>query len=120
MVADLWACGAACVDDAPPFEREKTTIATNRTSFDKMQRDRAKKARAALKREKRQGIGDGLEATSDVDVTGDPVASTDELLSPSELLHRVEDLHRRFEAKQIDFETFEEEKADLMRRLPID
>jgi hypothetical protein len=32
----------------------------------------------------------------------------------------VEDLHRRFESKQIDFETFEEEKADLMRRLPVD
>ena len=81
-----------------------------------MQRDRAKKARAALKREKRQGNVD--EPTVDPDELGPP-ASSDEELSPAELLHRVEDLHRRFDAKQIDFETFEEEKAELMRRLPI-
>ncbi len=83
-----------------------------------MQRDRAKKARAALKREKRQGNVDE-NATPPEEMTGPP-ESSDEELSPAELLHRVEDLHRRFDAKQIDFEAFEEEKAELMRRLPID
>ncbi len=83
-----------------------------------MQRDRAKKARAALKREKRQGNVDENAATPD-EITSMP-ESPDEALSPAELLHRVEDLHRRFDAKLIDFEAFEEEKAELMRRLPID
>ncbi len=83
-----------------------------------MQRDRAKKARAALKRERRQGNVDAPAVTDEV--PSGPTESSDEVLSPAELLHRVEDLHRRFDAKQIDFETFEEEKAELMRRLPID
>ncbi len=101
-----------------PIDREKIVIATNRTSFDKMQRDRAKKARAAMKREKRQGNATEPETQSDEFPAA--VVDTDEELSPSELLHRVEDLHRRFEAKQISFEEFEDEKAELMRRLPID
>jgi hypothetical protein len=83
-----------------------------------MQRDRAKKARAALKREKRQGNLD--EAAAPPEEGAEPMPSSDEELSPAELLHRVEDLHRRFDAKLIDFEAFEEEKAELMRRLPID
>ena len=83
-----------------------------------MQRDRAKKARAALKREKRQGNVDENAGAPD-EITSRP-ESSDEELSPAELLHRVEDLHRRFDAKLIDFEAFEEEKAELMRRLPID
>ena len=83
-----------------------------------MQRDRAKKARAALKREKRQGNVDENASAPD-EITSLP-ESSDEELSPAELLHRVEDLHRRFDAKLIDFEAFEEEKAELMRRLPID
>ncbi len=83
-----------------------------------MQRDRAKKARAALKREKRQGNAE--ENPTPAEDGAAPLASSDEELSPAELLHRVEDLHRRFDAKQIDFEAFEEEKAELMRRLPID
>jgi hypothetical protein len=82
-----------------------------------MQRDRAKKARAAQKRERRQGNAEPVEPT---DGELAPVAATDEQLSPAELLRRVEDLHRRFENKQIDFEAFEEEKAELMRRLPVD
>jgi len=83
-----------------------------------MQRDRAKKARAAAKRERRQGQREPGEDTFSDEPT--PPPSGEGALSPSELLARVEDLHRRFENKQIDFETFEEEKAELMRRLPID
>lgn len=82
-----------------------------------MQRDRAKKARAAAKRERRQGHADpSADRTEEVA----PPAPGEGALSPAELLARVEDLHRRFDSKQIDFETFEEEKAELMRRLPVD
>jgi hypothetical protein len=99
------------------IDREKIAIATNRTSFDKMQRDRAKKARAAMKREKRQGnVVEPAEPTEDLPRAVDPEGE----LSPTELLRRVEDLHRRFESKKISFEEFEDEKAELMRRLPVD
>ena len=96
-------------------------MGAQRTSFEKLQRDRAKKAKAAAKREKRQGG----EVDAPVDIIDDeatPLAGDDHdgELSASELLDRVEALHRRFEAKQITFEEFEEEKAELMRRLPID
>ena len=96
-------------------------MGAQRTSFEKLQRDRAKKAKAAAKREKRQG-GE-VDAPADIlDDETAPLAGADHEgeLSASELLDRVEALHRRFEAKQISFEEFEEEKAELMRRLPID
>jgi hypothetical protein len=91
-------------------------MAAQRTSFEKLQRDRAKKAKAAAKREKR------LDKT--------PEAEPDELeplttapgteLSAAELLARVEEIHRLFEAKKLSFEDFEEQKADLMARISVD
>ena len=89
-------------------------MAAQRTSFDKLQRDRAKKAKQAAKREMRLNKDD------------EPVAEAPVLvpeggeLSAGELLQLIEQIHRQFEAKQIDFEEFEERKADLMARLPID
>ena len=87
-----------------------------RTSFDKLQRDRAKKAKQAAKRETRltkDEMGpDDVEAPILVPEGGE--------LSAGELLQLIEQIHRQFENKQIDFEEFEEKKADLMARLPID
>ena len=91
-------------------------MAANRSSFDKMQRDRAKKARAAAKRERRQG---GASAREDSEPEAPPT-SPDGELTAAELLYRVEDLHRRREAGVVDLEAFELEKAELMARLPID
>jgi hypothetical protein len=97
-------------------------MGAQRTSFEKLQRDRAKKAKAAAKREKRQS-GEPLpgEAT-DEELLDTPLAGDDHdgELSAGELLERIEAIHRRFDAKQITFEEFEEEKAELLRRLPID
>lgn len=86
-----------------------------RTSFDKLQRDRAKKAKQAAKRELRLNKdenGPEVEAPVLVPEGGE--------LTAGELLQLIEQIHRQFEAKQIDFEEFEERKADLMARLPID
>ena len=85
-----------------------------RTSFDKLQRDRAKKAKQAAKRETRLNKDDAPieEAPVLVPEGGE--------LSAGELLQLIEQIHRQFEAKQIDFEEFEERKAELMARLPID
>ena len=91
-------------------------MAAQRTSFEKLQRDRAKKAKAAAKREKRLEKGG---ETDEQDVELEPVEPGTEL-SAAELLRRVEELHNAFEAKKISFEDFEEQKADLMARIPVD
>lgn len=90
-------------------------MAAQRTSFEKLQRDRAKKAKAAAKREKRLDKSPGEDEVEELPPLGDGVE-----LTADELLKRVEDLHRRFEDKKISFEDFEEEKADLMARISVD
>ena len=88
-----------------------------RTTFSKLQRDRAKKAKAALKREKRQERGT---ATTEDEAPDLDIASGEGELSPSELLKLVESIHKSFEAKTISYEEYEEKKADLLSRLPVD
>jgi hypothetical protein len=90
-------------------------MAAQRTSFEKLQRDRAKKAKAAAKREKRleKGTEDEAEELPPLDDTVGEIPA-------AELLQRVEDLHRRFEDKKISFEDFEEQKAELMARISVD
>ena len=92
-------------------------MGVQRTSFDKLQRDRAKKAKAAAKRERRQEKGTEEEMDS-----SEPLAPLDaeSKLSASELLERVAEIHRRFEAKEMSFEDFEELKAELMSQLVVD
>ena len=91
-------------------------MAAQRTSFEKLQRDRAKKAKQAAKREKR------FDKTTDEEEVLEPLAPAEPgiELSAGELLKRVEDLHRLFEDKKISFEDFEEQKADLMARISVD
>ena len=86
-----------------------------RSSFAKLQRDRDKRAKAAAKRERRQGKSNEEEVPEDAQDAA-PVDDT-----PTEdLLAQIAELHERFEDKQIDFETFEEQKASLMARLSVD
>ena len=87
-------------------------MATRRTSFDKLQRERAKRAKQAEKRERRQERGADAEG-DDLDA---PVLP-DEELSAGELMQRHDALHARYEAKVIDFESFEEQKLELLERL---
>jgi len=90
-------------------------MGAQRTTFSKLQRDRAKKAKAALKGERRQERGATATAAPEIDVAGG-----DGELSASELLQLVEAIHRSYEAKQISYEEYEEKKADLLSRLPVD
>jgi hypothetical protein len=87
-------------------------MGTQRTTFDKLQRERAKKAKAAEKRERRRQRDQ--ETAEPVAV---PAAPDGQELSASELLVLIEALHKRFDAKEISFEDFEEQKADLFGRL---
>jgi len=89
-------------------------MATQRTSFAKLQRDRAKKAKAAMKRERRQAGAARRE--EDTPVVHDDGGE----LSAAALLEQIELIHKQFDAKEITFEEFEEKKLDLLARLPID
>jgi hypothetical protein len=93
-------------------------MATQRTSFTKLQRDRAKKAKAAAKREKR--IERAAEARNPSEVEDTEVSTGEGPISAAELLHEIEVTHQRFEAKLMTYEEFEEKKAELLARLPID
>jgi hypothetical protein len=94
-------------------------MATQRTSFTKLQRDRAKKAKAAAKREKRLERAAEARTASD-DATDGADENQDGTISAAELLHEIEVTHQRFEAKLMTYEEFEEKKAELLARLPID
>jgi hypothetical protein len=90
---------------------------TQRTSFAKLQRDRDKQAKAAAKRLRRQERGTESAETDEPEVLPDAEGGE---LDAAELLKLVESVHRQFEAGTIDFETFEESKAAIMSRLPVD
>lgn len=94
-------------------------MGVQRTSFDKLQRERNKKAKAAAKRARREE-----RASADPEeVDGqEPMAEGDELtpLSAAELLRMVALVHERFEAGKIGLEEFEEQKTELLARLPVD
>jgi hypothetical protein len=92
-------------------------MATQRTSFTKLQRDRAKKAKAAAKRERRLERAAEARNHSDDEL---PDTSGEGPISAAELLHEIEVTHQRFEAKLMSLEEFEEKKAELLARLPID
>lgn len=85
------------------------------SSFQKYERDRAKRAKAAAKRERRQGKSSGED---DAVEPLEPAPHAD--LSPEELLRRIEDIHRRFDEGTISYDDFEEQKAALLASLPVD
>lgn len=95
-------------------------MGAQRTSFEKLQRDRAKKAKAAIKREKRQGRADEEGAPDERPDTEALLGADGRELTAAELLALVEELHRQYEAKEIEFDEFEERKVELLQRLPVD
>jgi hypothetical protein len=93
-------------------------MATQRTSFSKIERARTKQAKAAAKRQRRADrseVGD-LEAAAAS--PGSPASPGG--LSTAEVLQQVEDIHQQFEASVIDFETFELRKSELLSQLTVD
>ncbi len=95
-------------------------MAKQRSSFAKLQRDKAKKERAAVKRADRID-----RKTADPDDDDRPMselvasmAGDGELTAP-QLLALIEDLHNRREAGDISLEDFEDAKVELFARLDI-
>jgi len=93
-------------------------MAKQRSSFAKLQRDKAKKERAAMKRANRQAKKAEAEAEEAVD--SESLLEGEGELSAPELLALIEDLHKRREAGTISLEDFEEAKVELFARLPVD
>jgi hypothetical protein len=95
-------------------------LSGRRTSFGKLERERTKKAKAVAKREQRQARSED----SDSDELGDGSngnGAPGEVEMPAEkVLELVDQLHQRFDAKLIDYDSFEEQKADLLGRLRVD
>ncbi len=90
-------------------------MATQRSSFAKRERDRAKKAKQAAKREAR------LDKTTDDDEeVEEEEVSTGPQESAEAIMEKLAKLHAAFEDDQIEFEDFEEQKADLMARMPLE
>ncbi|MCQ3807891.1 MAG: hypothetical protein OXB92_15105 [Acidimicrobiaceae bacterium] len=90
-------------------------MATGRSSFAKRQRDMAKKAKAQAKREKRLERGEFDEDADDGQTVDDgPKLSNDDIMA------RIEDLHRRYDDGQMDLDTFDEQRAELMAQISVD
>jgi hypothetical protein len=91
-------------------------MATQRTSFNKLQRDRDKQEKAAAKRDRRQSRA----TATDEEQPDGATAPTGNERSAQELLDEVEKIHRQFDAGDIDFETYEDRKTLLLSQLPVD
>ncbi len=95
-------------------------MAKQRSSFAKLQRDKAKKERAANKRAERRDrktSDSEVAVLEDEDTDAVSMVSGDGEPSPQELLALVEDLHKRLAAGVISEEEFEEAKVELFARL---
>lgn len=87
-------------------------MARQRTTFGKIMREREKQQRAQAKQEKRAERAGGED---DVDeVVEEPTHDEGDVLAS------LAKLHEAFDSEQIDFDTFEERRAELMSRLKID
>lgn len=91
-----------------------------RTTFAKLQRERAKKMKAEEKRARRQGTpvpGAAYEQAPPTSGPRVPVVDGDGPLAPDQLLKLVEQLTAAYEAGLIDDEEFESKKKTLMSRV---
>ena len=85
-------------------------MARQRTTFGKIMREREKQQRAQAKIEKR------AERSTDEDEEIEEVAEHDQ----DDVLASLAKLHEAFDNEQIDFDTFEERRAELMARIKVD
>ena len=84
-------------------------MATRRTTSNKRERERSKQAKATAKRERRQD--------KSPDEEGEAVEFDENSATTEELIERIAAIHEKYEAEQISFETFDEEKSELMALL---
>ena len=87
-------------------------MARQRTTFGKIMREREKQQRAQAKQEKRAERGTESEEGDEVEEA--PQHDQDDVLAS------LAKLHEAFDNEQIDFDTFEERRAELMSKIKVD
>jgi hypothetical protein len=85
-------------------------MARQRTTFGKIMREREKQQRAQAKQEKR------AERTSEDDEEIEETPSHDQ----DDVLASLAKLHEAYDNEQIDFDTFDERRTELMAKIKID
>lgn len=89
-------------------------MAKSNQSFSRRERERAKKEKANEKRARRLAKPDADAA--DEDVEAPPVEARDE----GEVLRKLAELNAAFEAGDLDFDTFDEQRQELLASLTIE
>ncbi len=80
--------------------------------FQKRMREKARQEKQALKRERReQRAADAADAADSPDESSGP--------PQEQVLAKLAALHRQFDDEQIDFDEFEERKAELIAQLSV-
>lgn len=87
-------------------------MAKGKESFERRQRERAKKAKADQKRERRLSRDD--EPATDEPVEPKPVVDEEAVLA------QLAKLHQDFDDEKVAFDEFEERRAELLARLQVD
>jgi hypothetical protein len=95
-------------------------MGASRTSFEKLQRDRAKKAKAAAKREKRLDKTEPMQDLEAAETTDALSLAPGQEIPADQLLRMVAELHQQFESEEISFEEFEDRKTELFALLSVD
>jgi hypothetical protein len=81
--------------------------------FQKRMREKAKQEKAAAKRARRAERAEAALATSE-----EPAA--DDVPEQEDVIAQLAKLHERFDDDRIDFDTFQEEKQELIAQLRVD
>ena len=84
----------------------------SQASYQKRMREKARQEKNALKRERRQQRA--AEAAA-----ADEEPDTEPEVPQERVLRQLEDLHKKFDDDQIDFDEFEERKAELIAQLSV-
>jgi hypothetical protein len=85
-------------------------MSKRKTTFGKLQRERDKKAKAALKIERREAHGEE---------PADEEPAVVEVADPTEVMAALEALQKQFAAGGLELEEFEAKRDDLARRLGL-
>ncbi|HVX18900.1 MAG TPA: hypothetical protein VHA73_12775 [Acidimicrobiales bacterium] len=86
-------------------------MATQRNTFQKRQRERDRQQKQAMKRARRLEKND-----LDPEEEAAPEAAAP-AVDQGKLLEELAEIHRLFDDEQIDFDTFEQRKADITAQL---
>ncbi|HVM40044.1 MAG TPA: hypothetical protein VM618_04595 [Acidimicrobiia bacterium] len=89
-------------------------MAKRRTTYGKLERDRAKKAKAAAKRERRQD-----RSATDEEFEPESERPATPAMPEDEVLDRLSRIHQQFDDGEISFDEFEEAKANLLEHLDV-